>query len=57
MSRSPRNDREAHGELAKRAKVVPPRSILDKGFTYVPSTNTDIRETFKRVLKERRGEQ
>lgn len=28
------------------------KSILDKGFRYVPAANTDIRKTFARYLRE-----
>jgi len=30
------------------------KSILDRTFKYIPSTNTDVRKTFAKVLREER---
>lgn len=31
------------------------KSILDKGFKYVPAASTDIRKTFERVRREQKA--
>ena len=32
----------------------PMKSILDRSFKYTPSTNTDVRKTFAKALREAR---
>lgn len=37
--------------------MKPPRSILDKSFTYRNAASTDIRETFERIRREQKAKE
>jgi hypothetical protein len=44
--------KDAANRVALRIKEGDTKSILNPAFKYIPSSKTDIRETFKRAQKE-----